>query len=98
MIGVFFARFPSARWTGEQFIRACPDGSEPRYLLQDRDWIYGEEYKERIQAFGIKEVITAPRSPWQKPFCERHIGTFVVLNKRTVMWPIQLCGVPTQRI
>ena len=66
---------PTARWTGEQIIQAFPDGSEPRYLLRDRDRIYGEEFKERIQAIGIKEIMTAPRSPWQNPFCERLIGS-----------------------
>jgi putative transposase len=66
---------PTARWTGEQIIQAFPDGSEPRYLLRDRDRIYGEEFKERIQAIGIKEIMTAPRSPWQNPFCERLIAS-----------------------
>ena len=66
---------PTARWTGEQLIEAFPGGSEPRYLLRDRDRIYGEEFQERIQAIGIKEVKTAPRSPWQNPFCERLIGS-----------------------
>jgi len=66
---------PTARWTGEQIIQAFPDGSEPRYLQRDRDKIYGEEFKERIQALSIKEIMTAPRSPWQNPFCERLIGS-----------------------
>ena len=66
---------PTARWTGEQLIQAFPDGSEPRFLLRDRDRIYGEEFKERIQAIGIEEIMTAPRSPWQNPFCERLIGS-----------------------
>jgi putative transposase len=66
---------PTARWTGEQIIQAFPDGSEPRYLLRDRDKIYGEEFKERIQSIGIKEILTAPHSPWQNPFCERLIGS-----------------------
>jgi transposase InsO family protein len=56
-------------------IEAFPGGSEPRYLLRDRDRIYGEEFRERTQAIGIEEVITAPRSPWQNPFCERLIGS-----------------------
>jgi hypothetical protein len=51
---------PTARWTGDQIIQAFPDGSEPRYLLRDRDGIYGEEFRQRIQAIGIKEVRTAP--------------------------------------
>ena len=24
---------------------------------------------------GIEQVLTAPRSPWQNPYCERAIGT-----------------------
>jgi len=66
---------PTARWTGEQMIQAFPDGTEPKYLLRDRDSIYGEEFRERIQAIGIEEITTAPRSPRQNPFCERLIGS-----------------------
>jgi len=66
---------PTARWTGEQLMQAFPGGSESRYLLRDRDRIYGEECKERIQAIGIKEIMTAPRSPWQNPYCEPLIGS-----------------------
>jgi transposase InsO family protein len=66
---------PTARWTGEQIIQAFPGGSEPRYLLRDRDSIYGSEFRERIRATGIEEIRTAPRSPWQNPFCERLIGS-----------------------
>jgi transposase InsO family protein len=39
---------------------------------------------------GIEEVVTAPRSPWQNPFCERVIGSIrrecldhvIVMNER----------------
>jgi putative transposase len=65
---------PTAYWTGEQIIQAFPGGSEPRYLLRDRDSIYGQEFRERIRAIGIEETLTPPRSPWQNPFCERLIG------------------------
>ena len=47
----------------------------PRYLLRDRDSIYGQEFTERVDHMGIKDVKTAPRSPWQNPFVERMIGT-----------------------
>jgi len=66
---------PTARWTGEQIIQAFPDDYSLLYLLRDRDGIYGEEFRERIEAIGIEEIITAPRSPWQNPFCERLIGS-----------------------
>ena len=36
----------------EQIIQAFPDGSEPRYLLRDRDGIYGEDLRERVKAIG----------------------------------------------
>jgi transposase InsO family protein len=67
---------PTALWTAEQIIQAFPDGTEPRYLLRDRDGIYGEDFRERVKAMGMmEEVITAPRSPWQNPFAERLLGT-----------------------
>jgi hypothetical protein len=66
---------PTAPWTAEQIIQAFPDETEPRYLLRDRDGIYGEDFRERVKAMGIEEVITAPRSPWQNPFAERLLGT-----------------------
>jgi transposase InsO family protein len=66
---------PTAYWTGEQIIQAFPGGSEPRYLLRDRDSIYGQDFRERIRAMGIEEIRTAPQSPWQNTFCERLIGS-----------------------
>jgi putative transposase len=59
---------PTAQWTGAQIIQAFPDGTEPGYLLRDRDGIYGEAFKEPVRAMGIEEVLTAPRSPWQKAY------------------------------
>src|SRR5262249_3851317 len=47
----------------------------PRYLLRDRDQIYGEEFRLRVQGMQIEEVITAPRSPFQNPSAERVIGS-----------------------
>ena len=68
-------KHPTALWTAEQIIQAFPGGSEPRYLLRDRDGIYGEAFGEHVKAMGIEEVVTAPRSPWQNPFAERLLGT-----------------------
>ena len=60
---------PTAQWTPQQLIEAFPFKSAPRYLLHDRDAIYGEKVKRRIRSSGIDEVISAPRSPWQKRLC-----------------------------
>ena len=66
---------PGAKWTAQQIVEAFPWDSAPRYLLRDRDGIYGYEFTSRVKNMGIKEVKTAARSPWQNPYVERMIGT-----------------------
>src|SRR6266851_5180629 len=66
---------PTAAWTAQQIVEALPDDSAPRYLLRDRDNIYGGEFRQRVKGMGLAEVLTAPSSPWQNPFAERVIGT-----------------------
>ena len=66
---------PTAAWTAQQIIEAFPEDQAPRYLIRDRDGIYGEYFQHRVQGMGIREVRTAPRSPWQNPYVERMIGS-----------------------
>ena len=66
---------PTARWTAQQIIEAFPDDSAPRWLLRDRDTIYGEVFRRRVASMGISEVISSPSSPWQNPYAERLIGS-----------------------
>jgi transposase InsO family protein len=66
---------PSARWTGQQIVNAFPYDSAPKYMIRDRDNIYGADCVRKVRAMHIEQVITAPRSPWQNPYCERVIGT-----------------------
>jgi len=81
---------PSAAWTSQQIVEAFADRDAPRYLLRDRDGIYGNEVRRRIGSLRMEEVLTAPRSPWQNPYAERLIGSirrdclnhFVILNAR----------------
>lgn len=47
----------------------------PRYLLQDRDSIYGLEFAHRATALALEQKVGAARSPWQNPFIERLIGS-----------------------
>ena len=54
---------PTAWWTGQQIIEAFPWDTVPKYLLRDRDAIYGNQFQQRVQSMGIEEVLTAPRSP-----------------------------------
>jgi putative transposase len=64
---------PTAQWTVQQVVGAFPWEEAPRYLLRDRDRIYGTSFRQRVQHMGIEEVLIAPRSPWQNPYVERLI-------------------------
>jgi hypothetical protein len=66
---------PTAAWTAQQVVEACPWEESPRYLLRDRDSIYGPSFRQRVHSMGIEEVLIAPRSPWQNPYVERLIGS-----------------------
>jgi putative transposase len=66
---------PTAHWTAQQIIEAFPWGTAPRYLLRDRDAIFGNPFQRRVESMGIEQVLTAPRSPWQNPYVERLIGS-----------------------
>ena len=66
---------PTAAWTAQQIIEAFPWDSAPAYLLRDRDRIYGNDFRQRVTAMGIREVLIARRSPWQSPYVERVIGS-----------------------
>src|SRR5215204_4292327 len=66
---------PTAEWTAQQLREAFPWDSAPRYLLRDRDRIFGQDFVEQVKAMGIKQVLSAPRSPWQRAYIERVIGT-----------------------
>ena len=67
--------YPTATWTARQLQDACGLDETPQYLLRDRDAIYGEDFQRQAAALRIKEVTTAPRSPWQNPYAERVIGS-----------------------
>jgi len=83
---------PTAEWTAQQLREAFPFDQIPRYLLRDRDRIFGGEFRKDLKAMGIQEVLSAPRSPWQRAFVERVIGTLrrecldhvIVLNESSL--------------
>ena len=66
---------PTAQWTGQQIVEAFPWNTTTKYIIRDRDAIYGEVVKTRIKNMNIEQVVTAYKSPWQNPFAERVIGS-----------------------
>ena len=64
---------PTVEWSGQQLREAFPFDQGPRYLLRDRDAIFGHDFGEQVRDMGIREVLSAPRSPWQRAYIERVI-------------------------
>jgi transposase InsO family protein len=66
---------PTAEWVARQVTEAFPWDMAPRYMIRDRDRIYGIVVTRRLRAMGIRDKPTAPASPWQNGFAERLIGS-----------------------
>jgi transposase InsO family protein len=66
---------PTSQWTAQQIIEAFSYDQCPKYLIRDRDAIYGYIFQKKVKNMGIYEVVTAPKSPWQNPYVERLIGS-----------------------
>ena len=79
---------PTAEWIARQLTEAFPWSTAPRYLVRDRDRIYGSIVPRRLRAMGIRDKPIAPASPWQNGFAERLIGSI----RRECVDPIVVLG------
>ena len=66
---------PTAEWISHQLTEAYGWKAAPRYIIRDRDAVYGDVFIRRLRAMSIRDRRTAPRSPWQNGYCERAIGS-----------------------
>ena len=66
---------PTAEWISHQLTEAYGWNVAPRYIIRDRDAVYGDVFIRRLRAMSIRDRPTAPRSPWQNGYCERAIGS-----------------------
>jgi putative transposase len=66
---------PTAVWAAQQVIEAFPEDRAPRFMVRDRDGIYGELFWATVEGMSIEEILIAPRSPWQNCYAERVIGS-----------------------
>src|SRR5215475_10764858 len=75
LVHVNVTAHPTATWTARQILEAFPFETAPKYLLRDRDGVYGEAFRQQVAVMNIHEVLSAPRSPWQRAYVERVIGS-----------------------
>jgi hypothetical protein len=81
---------PYAAWAAQQVVEAYGEDGAFKFLIRDRDAIFGRTFDQRMNNLGIRQLRIAPRSPWQNAFAERLVGTFrreltdhlIVLNER----------------
>lgn len=66
---------PTAEWTAQQIVEAFPGDTAPRFLIHDRDGIYGDAFRRKVKAMGIRAVQTGRKMPMMNAYCERVIGT-----------------------
>ena len=74
VVHVAITAHPTAMWTAQQLREAFPWDTAPRYLLRDRDQAF-TGWANTAPAMDIREILTAPRSPWQNAYAERFIGS-----------------------
>jgi transposase InsO family protein len=66
---------PTAAWVWRQLVEATPWGRRPRFLIRDRDAVYGGDFRARAAGLGIETVLTPVRAPQANAVAERAIGT-----------------------
>jgi transposase InsO family protein len=66
---------PTAEWIARQVTEALGWREAPRYVVRDRDRVYGSDFIRRIRAMGIRDRPISARSPWQNGYAERLIGS-----------------------
>jgi hypothetical protein len=88
LVWISVTTHPTAEWVARQITEAFPWNEVPRYMIRDRDRIYGAVVTRRLRAMGIRDKPTASASPWQNGVVERSIGS----NRRECLDHIIVLG------
>jgi transposase InsO family protein len=69
-------RHPTAQWAAGVVRRAfLATGRRAKYLIRDRDGIYGDEFRSVVMGLGLRQLVTAYKTPLMNAYAERVIGT-----------------------
>jgi transposase InsO family protein len=66
---------PTAAWIWQQLQEATPWSRQPRFLIHDRDAVYGGDFDRQLASLGIAGVRTLPRAPNANAVGERIVRT-----------------------
>jgi putative transposase len=69
IVHVRITEHPTAAWTAQQIIEAFPNDAAPRWLLRDRDAIYGDVFRRRVAGMGIERGHHEPIESLVKSVC-----------------------------
>jgi transposase InsO family protein len=75
LVHVNVTAHPTAAWVWRQLVEATAWGRRPRFLLRDRDAVYGCDFAQRAAALGIETLLSPVRAPRANAVAERVIGT-----------------------
>src|SRR5262245_45814222 len=87
LVWINVTAYPTGEWIAREITEAFPWNEAPRYLIRDRDGIYGVAVIRRLRAMGIRDKPIAAGSPWQNSFAERLIGTWTTSS----CWARRMC-------
>ncbi len=76
---------PTTAWIRRQLIEATAWGRKPRYVLRDRDAVYGRDVAAKAHAMGIETLLTPFRSPKANAVAERRVGP---LRRECLDWQL----------
>ena len=60
LVWINVAKNPTAEWVARQITEAFPWNEAPRYMIRDRDRIYGALVTRRLRAMGMRDKPIAP--------------------------------------
>jgi putative transposase len=60
---------PTAEWTAQQVVEAVADRDAPRYLVRDRDGVYGRAVNDTLASLNVEQVVRGSREPMAKRRC-----------------------------
>src|SRR5262249_27177274 len=66
---------PTAAWVWRQVVGATAWGRRPRFLLRDRDAVFGGAFGSRLARLGVEQLLTPVRAPRANAVAERFVGT-----------------------